>query len=176
MRRGSSVRQGPSSRVWGADFSLRGYRAGGGRRSFLSASKDGRMWYPSMRFGGMAEWLKALVLKTSRVKALVGSNPTSSARLFYPVSIARGGVLFCVKVHLLSIYRRRPARPLRSPFVEESWSGENTLARGGAGGVIYILAARRGTPSETRRGTLKTGYWNTEFEEDPRGSQPDEDS
>ena len=109
MRRGPSVRQGSSSRVWGADFSP-GLSCRG-RRSFLSASKGGRMWYPSMRFGGMAEWLKALVLKTSRVKALVGSNPTSSARLFYPVSIARGGVLFCVKVRLLSIYRRGPVRP-----------------------------------------------------------------
>ena len=32
-----------------------------------------------IRRGGMAEWLKAAVLKTARVKALVGSNPTSTA-------------------------------------------------------------------------------------------------
>ena len=44
------------------------------------------MWYPSKRFGGMAEWLKALVLKTSRAQALVGSNPTSSAMHSGPVA------------------------------------------------------------------------------------------
>lgn len=31
--------------------------------------------------GGVAEWLKATVLKTVGVNALVGSNPTSSARI-----------------------------------------------------------------------------------------------
>lgn len=39
----------------------------------------GRVCGKLTRHGGMAEWLKALVLKTSRAKALVGSNPTSSA-------------------------------------------------------------------------------------------------
>ncbi len=29
--------------------------------------------------GGMAEWSMAVVLKTARVQALVGSNPTPSA-------------------------------------------------------------------------------------------------
>ena len=32
------------------------------------------------RNGGVAEWFKALVLKTSLVKANVGSNPSPSAR------------------------------------------------------------------------------------------------
>ena len=31
--------------------------------------------------GSVAEWFKALVLKTSNVKAFVGSNPTTSARV-----------------------------------------------------------------------------------------------
>jgi hypothetical protein len=32
--------------------------------------------------GGMAEWLKAAVLKTASLKGDVGSNPTPSARKF----------------------------------------------------------------------------------------------
>ena len=31
-------------------------------------------------FGGMAEWLKAAVLKTVECQSSVGSNPTSSAK------------------------------------------------------------------------------------------------
>jgi hypothetical protein len=31
------------------------------------------------KIGGMAEWLKAAVLKTVEAKAFVGSNPTPSA-------------------------------------------------------------------------------------------------
>ncbi len=104
-----------------------------GRHSFLSASKAGRVWYPSMRFGGMAEWLKALVLKTSRVKALVGSNPTSSARCFYPVSIVRGGVFFCAGP-LLSIYRRGPVRPSEA-ILWRNRGAERTPLRGAARGA-----------------------------------------
>ena len=49
------------------------------------------IWYPCTRFdwrvcrtieninGGMAEWLKAAVLKTVELRGSVGSNPTSSA-------------------------------------------------------------------------------------------------
>ena len=33
--------------------------------------------------GGMAEWSMAVVLKTARVQALVGSNPTPSANFEY---------------------------------------------------------------------------------------------
>ncbi len=33
--------------------------------------------------GGMAEWSMAVVLKTTRVQALVGSNPTPSANFEY---------------------------------------------------------------------------------------------
>ena len=36
-------------------------------------------------FGGMAEWLKAAVLKTVVPQGTVGSNPTSSARISKPV-------------------------------------------------------------------------------------------
>ena len=36
------------------------------------------------RYGGMAEWLKAAVLKTVEPQGSVGSNPTSSARLHTP--------------------------------------------------------------------------------------------
>lgn len=35
-------------------------------------------------FGGMAEWLKAAVLKTVVPQGTVGSNPTSSAKSFGP--------------------------------------------------------------------------------------------
>ena len=53
------------------------------------------IWYPCTRFrvqrvcatenikGGMAEWLKAAVLKTVEPQGSVGSNPTSSASKFH---------------------------------------------------------------------------------------------
>jgi hypothetical protein len=34
-------------------------------------------------FGGVVEWLMAPVLKTGRAQALVGSNPTPSAKLIF---------------------------------------------------------------------------------------------
>ena len=37
------------------------------------------MIYKSGCFGGVAEWLKAAVLKTVKCNSFVGSNPTSSA-------------------------------------------------------------------------------------------------
>ncbi len=37
------------------------------------------MWISDLSRGGMAEWLKAAVLKTVVPKGTVGSNPTSSA-------------------------------------------------------------------------------------------------
>jgi hypothetical protein len=44
--------------------------------------------------GSVAEWLKALVLKTSMVKAIVGSNPTTSVapllgHFFKPIMIKK---------------------------------------------------------------------------------------
>ena len=38
------------------------------------------MIYSSGQLGGVAEWLKAAVLKTVECQSSVGSNPTSSAR------------------------------------------------------------------------------------------------
>jgi hypothetical protein len=43
-------------------------------RDFLT-----RMFYGFPRYGGMAEWLKAPVLKTGMEKSIVGSNPSPSA-------------------------------------------------------------------------------------------------
>ena len=45
--------------------------------------EDERMW-PARHFAGeVVEWLMAPVLKTGRAQALVGSNPTPSARMIY---------------------------------------------------------------------------------------------
>ena len=44
------------------------------------------IWYPTNLYGGMAEWLKAAVLKTVEPQGSVGSNPTSSARMLSPGS------------------------------------------------------------------------------------------
>ena len=41
-------------------------------------------------FGGVAERLKAAVLKTVRCQSLVGSNPTSSAKNDYPEKCMSG--------------------------------------------------------------------------------------
>src|SRR5213078_1051608 len=44
-----------------------------------------RQWHNSRAplLGGVVEWLMAPVLKTGRAQALVGSNPTPSARIKY---------------------------------------------------------------------------------------------
>src|SRR5512140_135372 len=41
-----------------------------------------RIWYKYMFPGGMAEWLKAAVLKTAGRRRPAGSNPAPSATLF----------------------------------------------------------------------------------------------
>lgn len=52
-------------------------------------------------YGGMAERLKAPVLKTGIGQPIVGSNPTSSARVFYN-RIIRGGARVDDRGRLLS--------------------------------------------------------------------------
>ena len=86
LRRGCDA--GPPAASAAAD-----QKAGAEHRRTRHARCGAFYWCPAMtfdhsrvesrpersRFGGMAEWSKALVLKTSEVQASVGSNPTPSA-------------------------------------------------------------------------------------------------
>src|SRR4030065_2825861 len=51
-----------------------------------------REWLYRKGYGGMAEWLKAAVLKTAEARASVGSNPTPSATMRQD---RRGGRVGC---------------------------------------------------------------------------------
>ena len=42
------------------------------------------LYYKTLKAGGMAEWLKAAVLKTVIPRGIAGSNPVPSARKFPP--------------------------------------------------------------------------------------------
>ena len=46
--------------------------------------------YTRCQIGGMAEWLKAAVLKTVECQSSVGSNPTPSARKFNKLNFTGG--------------------------------------------------------------------------------------
>ena len=64
----------------------------------------------------MAEWLKALVLKTSRLKGLVGSNPTSSARLLTRAAACMAVRVFSFRTSLngtFIIFDKDNYRPIR---------------------------------------------------------------
>ena len=92
-------------------------------------------------FGGMAEWLKALVLKTSRAKALVGSNPTSSAKystrplwagfsfLYKTCSLYRDARLH-VRMGFARIWAKPPTRSLDGPALEAAVCHRVHLATG----------------------------------------------
>ncbi len=61
---------------------------------FFDLAWDGYFILKSLS-GGMAEWLKAAVLKTAVLRGTVGSNPTPSAK---PNKFSRGEVTERLKV------------------------------------------------------------------------------
>lgn len=48
-------------------------------------------WFCIGKFGSVAEWINALVLKTSGPSGPVGSNPTASAKYSYLVVESKSG-------------------------------------------------------------------------------------